>query len=63
MRIKEVILYLKEITNSTSSLNFGAIPYRENELMKSETDNSALLNLGWEPENSIKNGLKKCLTS
>jgi CDP-paratose synthetase len=63
MRIKEVILYLKEITNSTSNLNFGAIPYRENELMKSETDNSALLNLGWEPENSLKKGLKKCLTS
>jgi len=62
MRIKEVMLYLKEITNSKSRLNFGAIPYRENELMKSETDNTVLLNLGWKPQNSIKIGLKKCLT-
>ena len=63
MRIKEVMLYLKEITNSKSRLNFGAIPYRENELMKSVTDNTALLNLGWTPQNSIKCGLKKCLIS
>jgi len=62
MKIKEVMLYLKEITNSTSRLNFGAIPYRENELMKSETDNTALLNLGWKPQNSIRIGLKKCLS-
>ena len=61
MSIREVMLYLKEITNSTSRLNFGVIPYRENELMKSEIDNAVLLNLGWKPQNSIKIGLKKCL--
>jgi CDP-paratose synthetase len=63
MSMKEVMLYLKKITNSKSRLNFGAIPYRENELMKSVTDNTALLNLGWTPQNSIKCGLKKCLIS
>lgn len=47
--IKELMLTLKEITQSKSMLNFGAVPYRENELMNSETDNSALLKLGWKP--------------
>ena len=56
--IKELMEYLKEITKSESELNFGAIPYRENELMKSETDNSKLLALGWKPQYSIKEGLK-----
>jgi len=59
--IKELLQTLKELTSSTSKLNFGAIPYRENELMHSETDNSKLINLGWEPENTIKQGLLKTI--
>ena len=55
--IKELMNYLKEITNSNSKLNFGAIPYRTNELMHSQTDNSNLVNLGWSPKFDIREGL------
>jgi len=57
--IKDLMLLLKKLTNSTSQLNFGALPYRENELMKSETDNSKLRSLGWIPKTSIISGIKQ----
>jgi len=56
--IKNLMIYLKEITGSATVLNFGAIPYRDNELMLSESDNSALIQLGWRPKYSIEEGLK-----
>lgn len=59
--IKEIMVFLKEHTKSSSILNFGAIPYRENELMQSHIDNSALIELGWTPENSIRDGLIKTI--
>lgn len=57
--IKEIMLFLKENTGSSTRLNFGAIPYRENELMQSHVNNSKLVGLGWHPINSIKKGLIK----
>lgn len=59
--IKELMLFLKEITGSNSNLNFGAVFYRENELMHSEADNTALLSLGWKPSYTIKEGLLKTI--
>ncbi len=56
--IRYLIETLKELTGSVSHLNFGAIPYRENELMHSDTDNSALIQLGWRPLYTIEEGLK-----
>lgn len=61
--IKELLKMLKELTGSTSVLNFGAIPYRENELMHSETDNSSLVNLGWKPKYSLIQGLQSTIIS
>jgi nucleoside-diphosphate-sugar epimerase len=60
--IKDLMLFLKAETGSTSSLNFGAIPYRENELMKSETNIEPLKDLGWIPKYTIKEGLLKTIT-
>jgi len=59
--IKDLMLELKKLTSSTSQLNFGVIPYRENELIKSESDNSTLVNLGWQPHYSIIDGLRKII--
>jgi len=59
--IKELMLFLKKEMDSSSKLNFGAIPYRENELMKSETDIEPLKNLGWKPNYGIKEGLLKTI--
>ena len=48
----------KTIGNTTTKLNFGAVPYRENELMDSKTDISALAELGWAPRTSLKDGIE-----
>ena len=44
--------------NKTTELRFGAKPYRPNELMDSQTDISALRQLGWEPSISLEAGIK-----
>jgi nucleoside-diphosphate-sugar epimerase len=59
--IKDLMLILKDLTQSSSVLNFGAVAYRENELMHSETNNAALLKLGWQPQFTIKEGLQKSI--
>jgi len=56
--IKDLLFLIKEFTKSTSILNFGAIPYRENELMLSTANNSELLAIGWKPYYRIEKGLK-----
>lgn len=61
--IKELMLLLKEITRSTTILNFGAHPYRENELMHSETNNKALTDLGWKSKYKIQDGIKFILSN
>lgn len=55
--IKELMIMLKDLTQSSSHLNFGVLPYRENELMHSERKNLALNKLGWQPIYDIKHGL------
>ena len=42
-----------------TKLNFGAIPYRDGEIMSIEGDNRELLDLGWLPRISIDQGLNK----
>jgi nucleoside-diphosphate-sugar epimerase len=56
--IKELLIQLKELTKSNTKLNFGAIQYRENEMMFSTTNNSTLRNLGWNPIYTLNEGLK-----
>lgn len=43
--LKEIILYLKDKLNSNSEIKFGAIPYRENEMMDFCLDISKLENI------------------
>ncbi|MBT3933220.1 MAG: NAD(P)-dependent oxidoreductase [Bacteroidetes bacterium] len=59
--IKELMLLLKDMIGSSSELNFGAIPYRNNELMISKSDNTDLLKLGWEPKYNLIDGLMETL--
>jgi nucleoside-diphosphate-sugar epimerase len=55
--VKKLMIVLKDLTESSSMLNFGAVPYRKNELMHSNTDNTALCAFGWSPKNTLKEGL------
>jgi nucleoside-diphosphate-sugar epimerase len=59
--LKEILEFIKHKTNSTSTLDYGAIPYRTNELMNSNVDISALKKLGWSPNVEIKDGLIKII--
>ena len=43
--LKEIVLYLKEKLKSSSEIKFGAIPYRENEMMNFCLDISKLENI------------------
>lgn len=59
--IKEFITLTKDIFDSTTILNFGKIPYRENEIMNVEADISSLKSLGWKPMIKLSEGLIKIL--
>ncbi|WP_315060718.1 NAD(P)-dependent oxidoreductase [Capnocytophaga leadbetteri] len=41
-----------------SQLNFGALPYREGEIMEPQVDNSVLCSLGWQPKRSLEENIK-----
>jgi len=43
---------------SSTFLHFGAVPYREGEVMDFRVDNAGLMNLGWNPVYSLEQGLK-----
>lgn len=60
--IRNFVEMVKELTkNNETNLNFGSIPYRQNELMECKTDISALKKLGWEPMISIEKGIEKTI--
>ncbi|MCR4417189.1 MAG: NAD-dependent epimerase/dehydratase [Ignavibacteria bacterium] len=61
--LKKFIIELKKLLKSTSKLNFGAIPYRENEIMFSKSNIKDLKSLGWKPQYNYKTGLKKLVES
>jgi len=61
VKIKDIVIKLKELTGNTQTyLNFGAIPYRKNEIMLSKADVSKLeKEFNWQPKYSLEEGLKK----
>ena len=59
--IRDFVETVHKITNSKVKLKFGAIPYRENEPMKSIADIGYLSKLGWSPKIDIVSGLKQVI--
>ena len=60
--IKRFVETIKTLTgNSTTVLNFGAIPYRKNEIMDPAIDTSELEALRWSPTVSLEQGLQKTI--
>lgn len=58
-KIKEV--YEKQEGPVSTKLNFGAIPYREGEIMNIEVENQKLLDLGWNPSYTLNKGLQNLI--
>lgn len=59
--IKDLVIEIKKITNSSTFLNFGALEYRDGEIMKSHSENYKLKKTGWSPKYRLKEGLKNCI--
>ena len=59
--IREFVERCKDLTESTTELLFGEIPYRENEIMESVMDISKALQTGWRPEYDLTRGLIKTI--
>lgn len=51
----------EELTSKevSTQLNFGKIPYRKNEIMIPELDNTLLKNLGWQPQGNLQDNIRK----
>lgn len=62
VEIKQFVELVKELTfNKNTVLNFGALPYRENEVMEPRLDLTKLIELGWRPRISLAEGLNKTI--
>lgn len=56
--IKDLVKCIVRLTCSRTRLLFGAVPYRENEIMDSKADIRLLKGLGWCPKTSLADGLE-----
>lgn len=60
--IRDIVELIKRLCdNHNTQLNFGALPYRTNEIMESKADISNILKLGWQQQTSLEQGLKKTI--
>jgi nucleoside-diphosphate-sugar epimerase len=56
--IREMAKICKEMCNNTTTyLDFGAIPNRQNDVLQSKGDNTSLRNLGWNAKIDLRTGI------
>jgi CDP-paratose synthetase len=60
-QVRDFVNEVKKISASATELCFGEIPYRSDEIMLSAADISKLSRLGWSPNVSIKDGIRRIL--
>jgi dTDP-D-glucose 4,6-dehydratase len=55
-----LVLRIKKSLKSETLVNFGAIPYRKNEIKRYKINNYKIVeNLNWKPQISIIEGIEK----
>lgn len=59
--IRELVETVHRLTRSTTRLAFGAVPYREGEVMASNADLTAIRQLGWNAQVALNDGLRQSL--
>ena len=58
--IRDFVILAKRLSGNTATkLNFGALPYRPNEVMESRVDITEIQKLGWAPHIPFEEGLEK----
>jgi len=64
VKIKELVEAIKLLVgNKTTKINYGAIPYRKNEIMEAHVDITEIEKLGWGPCFSLQEGLVRTITT
>jgi nucleoside-diphosphate-sugar epimerase len=63
VRLREMVELAHELCGSRSELRFGAIPYRERELMVSAADTRELQRLGWTAQIPLRDGLARAIAA
>ena len=57
-KLKDVVLTIAKLSNSKSKIKFGAVPYRQNEIMRYSCSNKKITTLtNWKPNTSLEEGL------
>ena len=59
--IREFTSLVFKLSNSSSNLKFGALPYRKSEIMHSSADLGLLTRLGWHPRVPLRAGIQHTL--
>lgn len=59
--IKDYIKCIHRLSKSKSNLKFGALKFRDNEIMNPESNINEILNLGWRPELTLEEALLKTI--
>lgn len=62
MSIRDFVEHSSRIINSSSILDFGALPYRDEEIMESVAHIQPLLKLGWHSNWTVEEGIKQMVT-
>ena len=55
--LRQYVETVKKLTGAKTKLDFGALPYRQNEIMFSQANIQALREIGWHPTKSFEEGL------
>jgi CDP-paratose synthetase len=61
LSIREFVEIVHRLTNSRTRLCFGAVAYRRNEIMASNSNTDALKALGWKSATDLENGIIACI--
>jgi len=62
IEIRELVTLIKTLAGNTiTRLDFGALPYRENEIMEARVDERKIRALGWSPRVELREGLMRTL--